>query len=151
MTYQSLKMVKAAALLVFWLKYMEELGLTEKCQDIVTTWKMLKGQNQNSNKQTLVTSIYMCYILQTFLTVIINFLSGYNDPYLICYTENSVFIFDAHSGEWLQTLCLKKVSFLCIHDVTIWATSWGNLFMPYANNKGVDVETFGWKWHEKTG
>ncbi|KAI8784639.1 serine/threonine-protein kinase MRCK alpha [Biomphalaria glabrata] len=33
---------------------------------------------------------------------------SYSKPYLACFSENSIFIFDVVSGEWLQTLCLKK-------------------------------------------
>lgn len=33
---------------------------------------------------------------------------GYSDPYLICYTENSVFVYDVKTAEWVQTMCLKK-------------------------------------------
>ncbi|XP_052270982.1 serine/threonine-protein kinase MRCK alpha-like isoform X3 [Dreissena polymorpha] len=33
---------------------------------------------------------------------------SYCNPYLICYTENSVFVYDVYKAEWVQTLCLKK-------------------------------------------
>ncbi|XP_060574804.1 serine/threonine-protein kinase MRCK alpha-like isoform X2 [Ruditapes philippinarum] len=33
---------------------------------------------------------------------------SYSAPYLICYTENSVFVYDVQTSEWVQTLCLKK-------------------------------------------
>ncbi|BFZ11843.1 hypothetical protein BsWGS_14882 [Bradybaena similaris] len=33
---------------------------------------------------------------------------SYSAPYLACYSENSVFIFDVNSSEWVQTLCLRK-------------------------------------------
>ncbi|KAL4238234.1 hypothetical protein ACF0H5_002946 [Mactra antiquata] len=33
---------------------------------------------------------------------------SYSEPYLICYTENSVFVYDVNTTEWVQTLCLKK-------------------------------------------
>ncbi|XP_053397279.1 serine/threonine-protein kinase MRCK alpha-like isoform X2 [Mercenaria mercenaria] len=33
---------------------------------------------------------------------------SYSAPYLICYTENSVFVYDVQTAEWVQTLCLKK-------------------------------------------
>ncbi|XP_059170466.1 serine/threonine-protein kinase MRCK alpha-like isoform X3 [Physella acuta] len=33
---------------------------------------------------------------------------SYSEPYLQCYTENSIFIFDVINCEWIQTLCLKK-------------------------------------------
>ncbi|KAK7481172.1 hypothetical protein BaRGS_00027605 [Batillaria attramentaria] len=38
---------------------------------------------------------------------------SYSTPYLICYAENSVFVFNVVTAEWLQTLCLKKTKPLC--------------------------------------
>ena len=32
----------------------------------------------------------------------------------------------------------RKLLYMTFISVTIWATSWENLFMPYANNKGAD-------------
>ncbi|KAH9523079.1 Serine/threonine-protein kinase MRCK alpha, partial [Bulinus truncatus] len=34
--------------------------------------------------------------------------NSYSNPYLACFSENSIFIFDVVQCEWLQTLCLKK-------------------------------------------
>ncbi|BFZ07324.1 hypothetical protein BsWGS_10363 [Bradybaena similaris] len=33
---------------------------------------------------------------------------SYASPYLACYSDNSVYVFDVNTSEWLQTLCLKK-------------------------------------------
>ncbi|XP_061167122.1 serine/threonine-protein kinase MRCK alpha-like isoform X2 [Saccostrea echinata] len=33
---------------------------------------------------------------------------AYKEPYLTCYTENTVYMFEVNQGEWVQTLCLKK-------------------------------------------
>ncbi|XP_052766310.1 serine/threonine-protein kinase MRCK alpha-like isoform X3 [Mya arenaria] len=33
---------------------------------------------------------------------------SYTAPYLICYSENSVFVYDVNSADWIQTLCIKK-------------------------------------------
>ncbi|XP_078315965.1 serine/threonine-protein kinase MRCK alpha-like isoform X3 [Crassostrea virginica] len=33
---------------------------------------------------------------------------AYKEPYLTCYTENTVYMFHVHNAEWIQTLCLKK-------------------------------------------
>ncbi|KAJ8309235.1 hypothetical protein KUTeg_014109 [Tegillarca granosa] len=38
---------------------------------------------------------------------------SYNNPYLTVYTENAIFVYDAHTAEWVQTLCLKKTKPLC--------------------------------------
>jgi len=32
----------------------------------------------------------------------------FSSPYLSCYSENSIFVFDVRTAEWVQTLCLKK-------------------------------------------
>ncbi|KAK3713298.1 hypothetical protein RRG08_043878 [Elysia crispata] len=32
----------------------------------------------------------------------------YAAPYLACYSENSIFIYDVYNCEWVQTICLKK-------------------------------------------
>ena len=42
--------------------------------------------------------------------------SGHCDPYLICYTENSVFVYDVYTADWVQTLCLKKVTWAYIYS-----------------------------------
>ncbi|WAR18658.1 MRCKA-like protein [Mya arenaria] len=34
---------------------------------------------------------------------------SYTAPYLICYSENSVFVYDVNSADWIQTLCIKKI------------------------------------------
>lgn len=41
--------------------------------------------------------------------MIVLFSSAYKEPYLTCYTENTVYMFDVQQAEWVQTLCLKKV------------------------------------------
>ncbi|XP_048738047.2 serine/threonine-protein kinase MRCK alpha-like isoform X4 [Ostrea edulis] len=33
---------------------------------------------------------------------------AYKEPYLSCYAENTVYMFDVNLAEWVQTLCLKK-------------------------------------------
>ncbi|XP_052697457.1 serine/threonine-protein kinase MRCK alpha-like isoform X3 [Crassostrea angulata] len=33
---------------------------------------------------------------------------AYKEPYLTCYAENTVYMFDVQQAEWVQTLCLKK-------------------------------------------
>ncbi|GFO48655.1 serine/threonine-protein kinase mrck alpha [Plakobranchus ocellatus] len=33
---------------------------------------------------------------------------SFSSPYLACYSENSIFIFDVYACEWVQTICLKK-------------------------------------------
>ncbi|XP_035826923.1 serine/threonine-protein kinase MRCK alpha isoform X4 [Aplysia californica] len=33
---------------------------------------------------------------------------SFSSPYLACYSENSIFVFDVTTAEWVQTLCLKK-------------------------------------------
>ncbi|XP_069117855.1 serine/threonine-protein kinase MRCK alpha-like isoform X2 [Argopecten irradians] len=33
---------------------------------------------------------------------------AFSDPYLMCYSENAIFVFDVHTAEWIQTMCLKK-------------------------------------------
>ncbi|KAK7103526.1 hypothetical protein V1264_018406 [Littorina saxatilis] len=38
---------------------------------------------------------------------------SYSYPYLVCYAENSTFVFNVVTAEWLQTLCLKKTKPLC--------------------------------------
>ncbi|XP_046364774.1 serine/threonine-protein kinase MRCK alpha-like isoform X1 [Haliotis rufescens] len=38
---------------------------------------------------------------------------SYSEPYLACYTENSVFIYDVHSSDWVQTVNVKKCKPLC--------------------------------------
>ncbi|KAL3874670.1 hypothetical protein ACJMK2_037651 [Sinanodonta woodiana] len=32
---------------------------------------------------------------------------SFSKPYLICYTENAVFVYIAETGDWVQTICLK--------------------------------------------
>ncbi|PVD25745.1 hypothetical protein C0Q70_13405 [Pomacea canaliculata] len=38
---------------------------------------------------------------------------SYYPPYLVCYAENSVFVFNVNTAEWVQTMCLKKTRPLC--------------------------------------
>ncbi|KAL8613630.1 hypothetical protein ACOMHN_022049 [Nucella lapillus] len=38
---------------------------------------------------------------------------SYSSPYLVCYAENSTFVFNVQTAEWLQTMCLKKTKPLC--------------------------------------
>ena len=40
---------------------------------------------------------------------IIIIFAGYSSPYLVCYAENSTFVFNVVTAEWLQTMCLKRV------------------------------------------
>lgn len=34
-------------------------------------------------------------------------------PYLLCYTENSIFVYDIRTAAWIQTICLRKTKPLC--------------------------------------
>lgn len=36
-----------------------------------------------------------------------------NNPYLVCYTENSIFVYDIRTAAWIQTICLRKTKPLC--------------------------------------
>ncbi|KAL8615672.1 hypothetical protein ACOMHN_034822 [Nucella lapillus] len=38
---------------------------------------------------------------------------SYSCPHLICYAENSIFVFNVVTAEWLQTVCLKRTKPLC--------------------------------------
>ena len=53
------------------------------------------------------------------------------------YTDFSQNIWQSHS----TMNFISKITVLCISH-TIWATSWENLFMPYANNKGEDQSEY---------
>lgn len=33
---------------------------------------------------------------------------AYNEPHLLCFCEEAVFVFDTQNGEWSQTMCLKQ-------------------------------------------
>ena len=53
---------------------------------------------------------------------------------------NIIVITMIHETFWniKNILCLGWFEWVCAINVTIWATSWENLFLPYANNKGAD-------------
>ncbi|CAI9734870.1 serine serine/threonine-protein kinase MRCK alpha-like isoform X1 [Octopus vulgaris] len=36
-----------------------------------------------------------------------------NHPYLLCYAENSIFVYDVRNTSWTQTICLRKTKPLC--------------------------------------
>lgn len=42
------------------------------------------------------------------INMVTKIFTAYNSPYLTIYTENSIFIYDAFSGEWVQSMPLKK-------------------------------------------
>ncbi|KAK3093861.1 hypothetical protein FSP39_021152 [Pinctada imbricata] len=38
---------------------------------------------------------------------------AYDEPYLTCYSDNAVYVFDVRSADWVQTINLKKTKPLC--------------------------------------
>ncbi|KAL5008245.1 hypothetical protein ScPMuIL_013826 [Solemya velum] len=63
---------------------------------------------------------------------------AYNAPYITCFTENSAYVYNALSGEWIQTICLKKVKPLCRNGCLILSCSFDAQNMVYL--KKLDAE-----------
>ena len=78
----------------------------------------------------IVTMYYVRPLIYDNVTVTLRFIHGFFRSLCIGYYTNCI-------GEpYDRTQAVTQIRLLLVY--TIWATSWENLFMPYANNKGTD-------------
>ncbi|XP_076464041.1 serine/threonine-protein kinase MRCK alpha-like isoform X3 [Babylonia areolata] len=65
---------------------------------------------------------------------------SYSCPYLVCYAENSTFVFNVVTAEWLQTMCLKRTKPLCKDGSLCLLSSFDTQHIIYLKNLRSDED-----------